>query len=169
MTINQASVVLKAVTTEDTLAGGLVAFPLVAGLTPEDLLAGQTVYIEVYGRQFTGLAVAIDAEAASVTWPADAPYPLPPGEYNCEFLTTMPAEGGGLPPGLTQVAAQTPVVLVAQEVDPAADLATLTAAYNGMVAAHDELATAHNGLIAAMQASGVMAAGVVATKAKAKK
>lgn len=167
MSIDQPTVVLTTDTTEDIAAGGLVVFLLSGGLTAADLLAGQTVYLTAYGREFHDLATSITDVSADVTWPADAPYPLPIGEYNCEFKTTMPAEGGGLPPGLSQVAAQTPVVLVAQAVDPVTiDLPGLATAYNTAVAAHDELATAHNQLIAAMQASGVMASAVVARKTK---
>jgi hypothetical protein len=167
--ITQPTVVLTTDTTADIEPGGIVSFPFVAGLTADDLLADQTVYLTTYGREFHDLAVTITDVSADVTWPADAPYPLPIGEYNCEFETTAPKEGGGgLPPGLSQVAAQPVVTLVAQAVDDPAtvDLVTLATAYNTAVAAHDELATKYNGLLAAMQASGVMAPSAVATKSK---
>jgi hypothetical protein len=150
----QASVILTTDTVVDTAPGEPLDFPVPIGMTAADFLAGQTVYLEVYGRRFEGLATDFMDAVASVTWAADAPYPLPPGEYNIEFQTSAPKE---LPSSAGQVAAQAPVVLVAPAVDPAADLPTLVAAYNECVAAHDELATAHNALIAAMKASGLMA------------
>jgi hypothetical protein len=168
--INQPTVILTTDTTEEIAAGGTVSFPFVPALTADDLLADQTVYLTAYSREFPDLAVTITETSADVTWPADAPYPLPIGEYNCEFQTTYvkEGEGGGLPPGLSQVAAQPVVTLVAQAVDDPAtvDLVTLATAYNTAVAAHDELATKYNGLLAAMQASGVMAPSAVATKSK---
>jgi len=164
MAIEQPTVLLKAVTTEDTAAGGVLVFPLGGGLTAADLLAGQTVYLTVYSRDFTGLATTISDVSADVTWPADAPYPLPPGEYNCEFQTTAPQE---LPEDVGQAAAVAPVVLVAQAVDPATiDLPGLATAYNTAVAAHDELATQLNALLGSLQAANLMAPAAVATKAK---
>lgn len=171
MAIEQESVILTTDTVEDIAPGGIVSFSFAGVLTADDLLAGQLVYLTTYGREFHDLTVTFTDVSADVTWPADAPYPLPIGEYNCEFQTTYvkEGEGGGLPPGLSQVSAQPVATLVAQAVDPATiDLVGLATAYNTAVAAHDELATLHNGLIAAMQASGVMAASAVATKAKSK-
>jgi hypothetical protein len=171
MAIEQESVTLTTITHEELAPGGVLSFALPAGVEAADMLAGQTVYLTAYEREFHDLPVAFTDTTADVTWPADAPYPLPIGEYNCEFQTTYvkEGEGGGLPPGISQVAAQSAVTLVAQAVDPATiDLPGLATAYNTAVAAHDELATAHNALIAAMQASGVMAASAVATKSKAK-
>jgi hypothetical protein len=167
MSLEQPTILLTTDTTEDTAPGAVLVFPLPVGVTSADLLPGQTVYLEVYGRAFDGLAVDLSApDAVSVTWAADAPYPLPPGEYNVAFQTTAPQ---GMPDDVGQVAAQAPVVLVAQEVDPATiDLPGLATAYNGMVAAHDELATAHNNLVAAMQAANLMAPAAVATAAKRK-
>lgn len=166
----QPTVNLKAVTTEDTAAGGTLVFAYVPPLVQADLAATQTVYIEVYGRVFDGLVVTVGADSADVTWPADAPYPLPAGEYTVSFLTSAPA---GLPDDAGQAAAVAPVVLVAQAVDPATiDLPGLATAYNTAVAAHDELATQFNALLGSLQASGLMASAPVAlsaTKAKAKK
>jgi hypothetical protein len=166
--ITQPTVILTTDLAEDVAPGGIVSFSFAGVLTADDLLDGQLVYLTAYSREFHDLAVTLTETSADVTWPADAPYPLPVGEYNCEFETTAPKEGGGgLPPGLSQVAAQPVVTLVAQAVDSATiDLVGLADAYNTCVAAHDELATAYNGLLAAMQASGVMAASAVATKSK---
>lgn len=172
MAIEQESIVLTTTTIEELAPGGVLSFALPVGVVAADLVAGQTVYLTAYEREFHDLAATFTDTTADVTWAADAPYPLPIGEYNCEFQTTYvkEGEGGGLPPGISQVAAQPVVTLVAPAVDPATiDLPGLATAYNAAVAAHDELATAHNALIAAMQASGVMAASAVATKAKAKK
>lgn len=170
MSIEQSTVNLKAVTTEDTAAGGIVTFPYPVELTAADLAATQTVYIEVYGRVFDGLAVTVGAASADVAWPGDAPYPLPAGEYIVSFQTSAPS---ALPEDAGQAAAVAPVVLVAQAVDPATiDLPGLATAYNTAVAAHDELATQFNALLASLQASGLMASAPVvlsATKAKAKK
>jgi len=155
MSIDQPTVNLKAVTTADTDAGGIITFPFLAGMTQADLAATQTVYIEVYGRVFDGLAVTVGTTSADVAWPGDAPYPLPAGEYTVSFQTSMPA---GLPEDAGQAAAVAPVVLVAQAVDPATiDLPGLATAYNTAVAAHDELATQFNALLASLQASGLMA------------
>ena len=167
--MTQPSVILKANNAADIDPGGVLSFPM-NGLTAADLLAGQTVYLTVYSREFTGLATAISDTSADVTWPADAPYPLPPGEYNCEFQTSAPK---GLPADVSQAAAQSAVVLVAQAVDPATiDLPGLATAYNTCVAAHDELATAFNGLLASLQAANLMAPAAPAAltaKSKAKK
>lgn len=170
--IEQATVILTSVTTDDTAAGGTLLFPLVAPLTAADLAADQTVYIEVYGRVFDSLAVAIDDTGATVTWPADAPYPLPAGEYSVEFKTSAPGE---LPTDAGQAAAVAPVTKVAAEVDPeTVDLPGLATAYNGMVAAHDELATQFNALLSALQAANLMAPAAAppaksAAKSKSKK
>lgn len=155
MTIEQSSVTLTARTNADTVPGDSLAFPIPPPGDSSMLAAGQTVYLTVYTRDFPDLAVDLSApDAVSVIWPADAPYPLPPGEYNCEFRTTAPEE---LPPDAGQAASVADVVLVAQEVAADADLATLTAAYNGAVAAHDELATQFNTLLANLRAAGLMA------------
>jgi hypothetical protein len=167
MSIDQPTVILKAVTTADTDVGGTIVFPYQPPLTQADLAATQTVYIEVYGRVFDGLVVTVGADSADVTWPADAPYPLPAGEYNVSFLTSEPA---GLPEDSGQAAAVAPVVLVAQAVDPATiDLPGLATAYNTAVAAHDELATQFNALLLSLQAANLMApAAPVALSAKTK-
>lgn len=49
-----------------------------------DFTAGQTVTVRVYERDFT-CAVTFGASAATVTWPAGAPYSLPAGEYYIDF------------------------------------------------------------------------------------
>lgn len=151
----QATAILKTTLATETPRGDWFVFPIPAPHSSADFAAGQTVYLEVYARVFSGLAVNVTGVTyLAVNWPLNAPYPLPPGTYNCEFQTT---EGGSLPADVSQVAPQAPVVLVAQEVDPATvDLEGLATAYNGVVAAHDELATAYNGLLTAMQTAGLM-------------
>lgn len=50
-----------------------------------DFTEGQSVTLSVYGRTFTIATVTFGASAATLTWPADAPYALPPGEYYIDF------------------------------------------------------------------------------------
>lgn len=151
----QSTITLTTDTIEDTPPGGVLFFALPDPVTTADLAAGQTVYLTVYSREFPGLATDLSTpDKAGVIWPADAPYPLPIGEYNCEFRTSAPEE---LPADAGQSAYVADVVLVAQEVAPDADLPTLVAAYNGAVAAHDEVATQLNSLLHSLQDAGLMA------------
>lgn len=155
MTSTQSAVMLTTDTTAETAPGAILLFQLPEGFTTADLDHDQTVSLTVYARDFTDLATDwTDATAAGVVWPADAPYPLPAGEYNVLFKTPYPSE---LPDNAMQAPFVADVVLVAQEVAADADLATLTAAYNGAVAAHDELATQFNQLLHSLRASGQMA------------
>lgn len=74
---------LKATTTAAVAAAGTFTVPY-RDEAQADFVAGQTVTVTVYLRDFT-CAVTFGASEATVTWPADAPYSLPPGEYNIEF------------------------------------------------------------------------------------
>lgn len=49
-----------------------------------DFTASQTVDVSVYGGSIN-CAVSFGASAATVTWPADADYDLPAGEYYIDF------------------------------------------------------------------------------------
>lgn len=175
----QATAILTSVTTADTAPGGTLDFPLPEGTVASDFLAGQTVYIEVYSRVFDGLAVVLTDAAATVTWPADAPYPLPAGTYQVEFQTSAPQ---GLPDDVSQAVG---VPIVPFGVAPAvaiaadADLPTAVAAINELVKTCNDLATAlsdvitsHNALVANLQVAGLVlptAPAKKATKSTAKK
>lgn len=124
MAVNQRTVILNSVVSTPVAAGGTLSFPYVPPLVQADLLVGQTVYIEVYARVFSGLVTAIGASAATVTWPAGAPYPLPIGTYAVSFQTTMPQ---GLPSDVQQAAHLAALA-------GAADLPTAVAGINAIIA-----------------------------------
>lgn len=71
--------------TEAVAAAGTFDVNYLEGQEEADFTAGQTVSIEVYGRTFSGLVCELGASAATITWPADAPYDLPVGEYYVEL------------------------------------------------------------------------------------
>jgi hypothetical protein len=168
----QATAILTSTTTDETAQGATLVFPYPVGAEASDFKAGQTVYIEVYSRQFDGLAVSLAEDGAVVTWPSDAPYPLPAGTYSVEFQTSAPQ---GLPDDVNQAVgvplvefSVTPAVAIAAD----ADLPTTVAAYNDLVKAHNDLATAHadlvmshNALVVNLQEAGL----VIAAPTKAKK
>lgn len=175
----QATAILISVTTAETAPGDKLVFPYPVGAQASDFQAGQTVYIEVYSRVFDGLVVTLPADGAEVTWPADAPYPLPAGEYQVEFKTNA---ASALPDDVKQAVGVpivefgvTPAVAIAED----ADLATTVAAYNDLVKAHNDLATvtgnlttSFNAFVLNMQEAGLVqesAPAPATTKTTAKK
>lgn len=102
-------------TTANTLPGVVFFFALPIGATAGSFLRDQLVSVQVYGRLFTGLTTLFGS-AIGVNWPANAPYALPPGEYNIDFTLKEPS---ALPAGTLQVASQKPAA--------AADVAALKA------------------------------------------
>lgn len=124
-------VTLKTTTTVATAAGATFTVPY-AGQSQADFTSGSTAILSVYGRQFTGLAVTFGASAATVTWPAGAPYPLPADEYYVQFDLVG---GDPLPGNVAQVT-------------PVADSTAIDVA--GIVADH-------NALLAAMRTAGLLA------------
>jgi hypothetical protein len=78
------TVALKATITSAVAAEGTFSVPY-RGQVAADFTAGSTTKLEVYARTFDDLAVTFGESAATVTWPAGAPYSLPVGEYWLEF------------------------------------------------------------------------------------
>lgn len=90
---------LKAVVTSAVAAEGTFTVPY-QGQAQADFTSGQTVTVEVYTREFE-CAATFGASSATVTWPAGAPYSLPPGEYYIDFDTVG---GDPLPADASQAA-----------------------------------------------------------------
>ncbi len=116
------SVAITTTTKSDTAKGAAFFLPMPLGKTAADFVAGQKVSVQVYGRLFTDLACAFSA-TISVTWPAGAPYVLPPGEYHINFDLVG---GDPLPSDVSQVAKQDPAA--------AADVAALKAQFDLLLA-----------------------------------
>lgn len=161
----QPTALLTTTTTADTAPGATLDFPLPVGTDAVHFLADQTVYLEVYARRFEGLSVTFTDDVATVTWPADAPYPLPVDEYYVEVQTNAPQ---GLPDDVGQAAHVPPVTGVADTIpiaiDPAADLAAAVAAINILTECCIELLGLSGGnknitnmLLANLQAANLMA------------
>lgn len=60
--------------------GGTFGVPYPAGYTQADFDPGGKATLSLRGADFNDLAVTFGANAATVTWPASAPYDLPAGE-----------------------------------------------------------------------------------------
>ncbi|TDX21895.1 hypothetical protein DFO67_13214 [Modicisalibacter xianhensis] len=147
---------LKTTTTASTAAGGTFTVPY-QGQSQGDFSSSSTAMLQVYARQFTGLAVTFGASAATVTWPATAPYPLPAGEYYVQFDLV----GGDPLPG--DVAQIEPVEDVADSTGGAVDgsLAAVgdTSTANQAAPINDnfaDLSAKVNELMAAMRIAGLL-------------
>lgn len=143
MALVQPTITLTVVTKTTIAKGGALTFKMPPSTTTADLDHTQTANLQVYSRLFTGLAVDVSQPlSVSVVWPADAPYTLPPGEYNVEFRTSVPV-------GISE-AYQLDFQADAATVIPAVTLPNLAAAYNALVAEY-------NGLLLNLRTSGIMA------------
>lgn len=107
---------------DDVAAEGTFTLSYFGGLAQADFTASQTVTIEVYTREFE-CDISFGASEATVTWPADAPYDLPAGEYYID----VDLVGGDELPGDTRQAEN-------QADSTAADVAGLVSDFNDLLA-----------------------------------